>query len=101
MYNTTIAAMLTVILIAALFYVPFHIGPPVLLAMLYGQDANQRKDYVGEILIESALTMVVALGAFFWLWQDQLLIAIIVMIIMMALPYWRIWQFRKAALQQA
>jgi uncharacterized membrane protein YbaN (DUF454 family) len=91
--------MLTVILIATLFYVPFHVGPPVLLAMLYGKDADQRKAYVREILIESMLTMVIALGAFFWLWQDQLLVAIIVMIIMMALPYWRIWQFRKTALQ--
>ena len=92
--------MLTVILIAALFYVPFHVGPPILLAMLYGQDAEQRKAYVREILIESMLTMVIALGVFFWLWQEQLLIAVIVMILMMALPYWRIWQFRKTALQQ-
>ena len=90
--------MLTIILIAALFYVPFHIGPPVLLAMLYGNDASQRKVYVREIVIESLLTMIVALAGFFWLWQDRLLLAVLIMLAMMALPYWRIWQFRKAAL---
>ena len=93
--------MLTIILIAAIFYIPFHLGPPVLLAMLYGRDAKQRKDNVQEIVIESVLTMVVALGAFFWLWQQHLLTAVIVMLIMMALPYWRIWKFRQLALERA
>ena len=93
-------AMTTIILIAALFYAPFHLGPPVLLALLYGTNAEQRKAYVREILIESLLTMVIALGSFFWLWQDRIAVAIAIMVLMMALPYWRIWQFRSTALQQ-
>ena len=62
--------MLTLMLVAALFYAPFHLGPPVLLAMLYGRDGEQRKAYVREITIESTLTMMIALGVFFWLWQE-------------------------------
>jgi hypothetical protein len=41
--------------------------------------------------------MVVALGVFFWLWQERLWIAVLVMLLMMALPYLRIWKFRRAA----
>ncbi len=92
--------MLTVILIAALFYIPFHVGPPVLLALLYGQDAVQRRQYAQTVLLESVSTMLVSLGAFFWLWQDRLLVAVLIMVIMMAIPYWRIWRYRKAALKQ-
>ena len=92
--------MLTVILIAALFYIPFHVGPPVLLALLYGQDAEQRRQYAQTVLLESVSTMLVSLGAFFWLWQDRLLVAVLIMVIMMAIPYWRIWRYRKAALKQ-
>ena len=89
--------MFTLILVTALFYMPFHIGPPVLLALLYGRDATQRKGYVKEILIESLLTMVISIAAFFSLWQSQLTIAIAIMLVMMAIPYFRVWKFRKAA----
>ena len=90
--------MFTLVLVTAIFYMPFHIGPPVLLALLYGCDAAQRKAYVKEILIESLLTMVIALVAFFSLWQSHLAVAVAVMLVMMAIPYFRVWKFRKAAL---
>lgn len=93
--------MLTVILIAALFYIPFHVGPPVLLALLYGQDAGQRMEYARAVLLESVTTMFVSLGAFFWLWQDHLLAAVLIMIVMMAVPYWRVWRYRKTTLQNS
>ena len=90
--------MFTLVLVTAIFYMPFHIGPPVLLALLYGRDAAQRKAYAKEILIESLLTMVISLVAFFGLWQSHLAAAVTVMLVMMAIPYFRVWRFRKAAL---
>lgn len=92
--------MFTLVLVTAIFYMPFHIGPPVLLALLYGRDAAQRKAYVKEILIESLLTMVVSITAFFSLWQSQLTVAIAIMLVMMAIPYFRVWKFRKAAISE-
>ena len=90
--------MLTLILVTAIFYIPFHVGPPVLLSLLYGRDAQQRKAYTQQILLESFLTMTVSLATFFMLWQSQLGIAIAVMVVMMAIPYFRVWAFRKTAL---
>ena len=89
--------MLTLIIVTAIFYIPFHVGPPVLLSLLYGRDAQQRKAYTQQILIESSLTMLVSLAAFFMFWQTQLGAAIAVMVVMMAVPYFRVWKFRQAA----
>ena len=90
--------MLTLIVVTAIFYIPFHVGPPVLLSLLYGRDAQQRKSYSQKILLDSFLTLVVSIGAFFLLWQTHLGAAIAVMLVMMAIPYFRVWKFRKAAL---
>lgn len=92
--------MFTLILVTAVFYIPFHVGPPVLLSLLYGRDAQQRKIYTRRILLESFLTLVVSIAAFFLLWENQLGLAITIMLIMMAIPYYRVWQFRKAALRR-
>ena len=91
--------MLTLIVVTTIFYIPFHVGPPVLLSLLYGRDAQQRKSYTQQILLESFLTMVVSIAAFFLLWQTHLGAAIAVMLVMMAIPYLRVWKFRKAALK--
>lgn len=88
--------MFTVIVVTAIFYIPFHVGPPVLLSLLYGRDAEQRKIYVKQILLESFLTMIISLTAFFMLWQTRLGVAIAVMLVMMAIPYFRVWRFRNA-----
>jgi hypothetical protein len=90
----------TIILVTAIFYIPFHVGPPVLLSLLYGRDAQQRRIYTRRILLECFLTLVVSIAAFFLLWESQLGIAITIMAIMMAIPYYRVWQFRKAALKK-
>jgi len=91
--------MLTLIVVTAIFYIPFHVGPPILLALLYGRDAQQRKSYSQKILLDSFLTLVISIAAFFLLWQTHLGAAIAVMLVMMALPYLRVWKFRKAALK--
>lgn len=91
--------MFTLIIVTAIFYIPFHVGPPVLLSLLYGRDAQQRKSYTQQILLDSFLTLVVSIAAFFLLWQTHLGIAIAIMLVMMAIPYLRVWKFRKAALR--
>jgi len=91
--------MLTLIVVTAIFYIPFHVGPPILLALLYGRDAQQRKSYSQKILLDSFLTLVISIAAFFLLWQTHLGAAIAVMLVMMALPYLRVWKFRKTALK--
>ena len=92
--------MVTVIIVTAIFYIPFHVGPPVLLSLLYGRDAEQRKIYTQQILLDSFLTLIVSITAFFMLWQTQLGIAITVMLVMMAIPYFRVWKFRKASFEE-
>ena len=88
--------MFTIVIVTAIFYIPFHVGPPVLLSLLYGRDAQQRKTYTQQILVDSFLTLVVSIAAFFLLWQSQLGLAIAIMVVMMAIPYVRVWKFRKA-----
>ena len=92
--------MVTLIIVTAIFYIPFHVGPPVLLSLLYGRDAQQRKMYTQQILVDSFLTLVVSITAFFMLWETHLGIAITVMVVMMAIPYFRVWKFRKAAFKE-
>ena len=92
--------MVTLIIVTAIFYIPFHVGPPVLLSLLYGRDAQERKAYTQQILIESGLTMLVSLTAFFMFWQTQLGAAIAVMVVMMAVPYFRVWKFRQAVFNE-
>jgi Flp pilus assembly protein TadB len=87
--------MLTLVIVTAIFYMPFHVGPPLLLALLYGRDAAEKKSYAREILVESLATMIVALVVFFLLWETRLWTAISVMLIMMGLPYIRVWKFRN------
>ena len=89
--------MITLIVVTAIFYIPFHVGPPVLLSLLYGRDARQRKSYSQQILLDSFLTMVVSIAAFFLLWQTHLGVALAIMAAMMAIPYFRVWKFRKAS----
>ena len=91
--------MVTLIIVTAIFYIPFHVGPPVLLSLLYGRDAKQRKANSQLILLDSFLTLVVSIAAFFLLWESQLGLAISIMVVMMAIPYIRIWKFRKAAIK--
>ena len=92
--------MVTLIIVTAIFYIPFHVGPPVLLSLLYGRDAQQRKMYTQQILVDSFLTLVVSMTAFFMLWETQLGLAIAIMVAMMAIPYFRAWKFRKAAFKK-
>ena len=87
--------MFTLFIVTAVFYAPFHLGPPVLFALLYGRNADEKKAYVREILIESFVTMIIALVAFFMLWETRLWIAVGIMLLMMGLPYIRVWKFRK------
>jgi hypothetical protein len=91
--------MFTIVIVTAIFYIPFHVGPPVLLSLLYGRDAQQRRTYTQQILVDSFLTLVVSIAAFFLLWQSQLGLAIAIMVVMMAIPYIRVWKFRKAAIK--
>jgi len=56
--------------------------------------------YTQQILLDSFLTLVVSITAFFMLWETQLGIAIAVMLVMMAIPYFRVWKFRKASFAQ-
>ena len=90
--------MVTLIIVTTVFYSPFHVGPPVMLALLYGRGAAQKKQYAQHVLIESVLTMVVSLTAFFMLWESRLGIAISIMLVMMAVPYIRVWKYRKESL---
>ena len=92
--------MVTLIIVTAIFYIPFHVGPPVLLSLLYGRNAQQRKMYTQQILVDSFLTLVVSMTAFFMLWETHLGIAIAIMVVMMAIPYFRVWKFRKAAFKK-
>ena len=74
-------------LIIAAFYAPLHFVGPVGLAILTSQGASLRQRMVRHMLIDSALSMLIAFVVVIWLARNNLQLAMMVLLISMLVPY--------------
>ena len=74
-------------LIIAAFYAPLHFGGPVGLAILTSQGASLRRRMVRYMLIDSALSMLIAFVVVIWLTRNNLQLAMMVLLLSMLVPY--------------
>ena len=75
-------------LIIAAFYAPFHFMGPVGVVVLTTPGAQDRRKLLRYILVECALTMLIAFILVIWLAVDNLKLAMLIMFLSMLLPYW-------------
>lgn len=80
---------LIVWIIIAAFYAPLHYLVPVLL-VLFKSDENNRKSHLTHSLIDSTLSMALAFGLVFYLGTDNIMQAMIILLVAMFFPYIRV-----------
>ncbi|MCU7960719.1 MAG: hypothetical protein KZQ58_12150 [gamma proteobacterium symbiont of Bathyaustriella thionipta] len=77
-------------LIIALFYAPLHyLGPILLLAMR--TDEAQRRSAINKTILDCSLSMLVSFGLLVWLASDYLLLAMVLLLCSMFVPYIRVF----------
>jgi hypothetical protein len=83
-------------IVAIAFYAPFHFLGPLLVSLLTGNESqSQRKQLIINILIDCTLSMVVAFALAIWLFDNNIQIAMLVLIVSMFVPYLHIVLLRK------
>ena len=83
-------------IVAIAFYAPFHYLGPLLVSLLTGNDSQtRRKRLIINILIDCTLSMLVAFALAIGLFQSNLHIAMLILIVSMFVPYLHIVVFRK------
>lgn len=82
--------------IALSFYAPFHYLGPMLVGFLTGKEApEQRKRLIKAIAIDCTISMFVAFTIAFWIFQTNLQLAMLILLISMVVPYLHIAIVRK------
>jgi len=77
-------------LIIALFYAPLHyLGPILLVAMR--TDEAQRRGAMIKTIMDCSVSMLLSFGLVVWLASDYLLLAMILLLCSMFVPYVRIF----------
>ena len=74
-------------LIIAAFYAPLHFGGPVGVAILTSEGVQYRQRMVRHMLVDSAVSMLLAFMLVIWLARDKMQLAMMVMLLSMAVPY--------------
>jgi len=84
-------------IIIAAFYAPLHFLSPALFLFITGkEDESVRKSLIKRALVDSALSMAIAFAVVIVLArQDQIFVAMIVLLMSMAFPFVRIWLHRR------
>lgn len=81
-------------LIIALFYAPLHYGGPIGVAILTSPSARLRQRLVRYMLIECSITMLIAFALVIWQVNDNLGIAMLILLLSMLVPYLSLWAHR-------
>ena len=82
--------------VAIAFYAPFHYLGPLLVCLLTGTESqSQRKLLIINILIDCTLSMLIAFALAIWLFDNNLEIAMLILIVSMFVPYLHIVLLRK------
>ena len=84
----------TVWLIIAAFYAPLHYGGPVGVVILTTPTADLRQRLLRYILIECSLSMLLAFALVIWLVENNIGIAMLILLLSMLLPYLSLWAHR-------
>ena len=83
-------------IVAIAFYAPFHYLGPALVCLLTGTESQlQRKQLIINILIDCTLSMFIAFALAIWLFNNNLQIAMLILIVSMFVPYFHIVLLRK------
>lgn len=87
----------TVWIIIATFYAPLHFGAPILFLFITGrEDEPTRARLIRGTVVDSSLSMLVALAATYWLISQRMLfVAGIVLFLSIFSPFVRIWLHRR------
>ena len=83
-------------LIIAAFYAPLHFMGPVGVVILTTAVARDRRRLMRYILLECALSMLVAFILVIWLAVDNLKLAMLILFLSMLLPYLLFFMHRLA-----
>ena len=84
-------------LIVALFYAPLHYLLPILVVVMTGrEEGEERKRRLVATAVDCTLSMLIAFTLVIWLAADRLQLAMFVLLLSMALPYFRIWLHHRA-----
>ena len=67
-------------LIIAAFYAPLHFGGPVGVAILTSEGVQYRQRMVRHMLVDSAVSMLLAFILVIWLTRDNIQLAMMVML---------------------
>jgi len=81
-------------LIIAAFYAPLHYGGPVGVAILITPTADIRQRLLRYMLIECSLSMLLAFVLVIWMAEDNLGVAMLILLLSMLLPYLSLWVHR-------
>lgn len=83
-------------IIALGFYAPFHYLGPLLVGYLTGQETPlQRRRLLIRLLIDCSVTLIVGFALAIWLFNRELTLAMLVLVVSMCLPYLHIIITRK------
>lgn len=83
--------------IIAAFYLPLHTLPPLAVTFIWCREGEaERKRRLQRVLIEALITMAVAFALILWLASDHLQLAMFIMLISLAPPWWRALRYRRA-----
>lgn len=84
-------------LIIAAFYAPLHYGGPVGVLILTTPTADQRQRLLRYMLIECSLSMLLAFVLVIWLVENNIGIAMLILLLSMLLPYLFLWAHRASS----
>lgn len=76
-------------IIIAAFYAPLHFIPPILL-VVFKSPVEQRRSSMMHSAIDCAVSMLLAFGLVFYFGVDQIMLAMVILLLALLLPYIRV-----------
>lgn len=81
---------LVIWLIIAGFYVPMHYLLPILIVIIFSRENSNRRHNVLLTAIDCTVSMALTFVIVIWLASDNLALAMIIMLVSLSAPYFRI-----------
>jgi len=88
--------LILVWVVAAIFYIPIHVGVPSLVVFLVlDVSDDQRKMLLKRVVIESVISVLITFPLAAWLWQSYLWVSVILLVAGMLVPFWTLKSYFK------